>query len=161
MFLLRITNSGMKVRKCSHFQSYESFAGKVQTLGQKYENVRTSRALIYNQSIFNFLISFTNFMDWSTSKETNLTPALRFLREFNYFSYSVTHKISNNWRPIFCLRFKIDFTSCVQFGKNQGFSQISCVPQQSLSFLRVLQRSLTFLSIPQLFLAFLGIFVLS
>ena len=29
-----------------------------------------------------------------------------------HFCLSLTHNISKNWRPIFCLRFKIEFTRC-------------------------------------------------
>ena len=37
-----------------------------------------------------------------------------------HFCLSLKHKISKNWRPIFCFMFKIDFTRCVRLVNHSG-----------------------------------------
>ena len=40
------------------------------------------------------------------------TPDLIIFFKCLHFCLSLTHKILKNWRPVFCFRFKIDFTRC-------------------------------------------------
>ena len=68
------------------------------------------------------LKSFTNFLEKTTDKVTNLGPALQFLRFSNYFSHSVGNKkITEVW-TINVLCFKHE-AKCMIFsirGKNVG-----------------------------------------